>query len=208
MTQERLHRLSYVAVCAIVVLLSSATAARAQVNFTPPPATEAQSAAVKASPNLVNGLAKELGSTPEQAAGAAGVIFGIAKSLLKPEDFAAMSKAVPGMDALLAAVPPDVVGTSGASPTLLAPTPGFAASSSATLPSATAPSSSAVPSSSAASSTPAMNMSPLEAISALSKMGIKPEMMAKAVPFLSGFLKKNGSAALGSLLGGLFKTGK
>ena len=199
MTQECLHRRSYVAVCAIVGLFSSATAARAQVAFTTPQGAEAMSAAVKASPKLVNGLAKELGSTPEQAAGAAGVIFGIAKSLLKPEDFAAMSKAVPGMDALLAAVPTDGVGTSGASPALLAPTPGFASSSSATLPSSAASSS---------SSTPAMNMAPLEAISALGKMGIKPEMIAKAVPFLSGFLKKNGSAALGSLLGGLFKTGK
>ena len=46
------------------------------------------------------------------------------------------------------------------------------------------------------------------AVSALSKMGIKPEMIAKAVPYLSGYLKKYGTAALGSLLGGLFKTGK
>ena len=36
------------------------------------PATEQASAAVKASPDLVNALSKEIGSTPEQAAGAAG----------------------------------------------------------------------------------------------------------------------------------------
>jgi hypothetical protein len=42
----------------------------------------------------------------------------------------------------------------------------------------------------------------------LSKLGIKPEMIAKAVPFLSGYLKKYGGAAVGGLLGGLFKTGK
>ena len=45
------------------------------------------------------------------------------------------------------------------------------------------------------------------AVSALSKMGIKPEMIAKAVPYLSGYLKKYGTAALGSLLGGLFRRG-
>jgi hypothetical protein len=33
-------------------------------------------------------------------------------------------------------------------------------------------------------------------------------MIAKALPFLSGYLKKYGGAAVGSLLGGLFKTGK
>jgi len=176
-------------VCAIVGLLSSATVARAQVAFTAPE-PEALSAAVKASPELVEGLAKELDATPEQAAGAAGVIFGIAKSMLKPEDFAALSKAVPGMEALLATAPPEIAGTGQlASP--LGPTPGFAASSS--------------------SSAPAMNMAPVggvaSMISALSKLGIKPEMMAKAIPFLSGYLKKYGGAALGSVLGGLFKTG-
>jgi len=46
------------------------------------------------------------------------------------------------------------------------------------------------------------------AVSALSKMGIKPEMVAKAVPYLSGYLKKYGTAALGSLLGGLVQDGE
>src|SRR5262245_17792226 len=193
MSPYRVHRLSCVAVCALVGLFSAATAASAQVDFGTPSAAEALSTAVKASPELVQGLAKELGSTPEQAAGAAGVLFGIAKSLLKPEDFAAVSKAVPGMDALLAAVPPGAVGTSGepaARPgsTL---TPGFASSS---------------------SSTPAMSMAPSDgmasAFAGFSKLGIKPEMVAKAVPFMSGYLKKYGGAAVGSLLGGLFKMGK
>jgi len=46
------------------------------------------------------------------------------------------------------------------------------------------------------------------AISALSKMGINPAMLAKAIPFLSGYLKKNGGNAVGVLLGQVFKTGK
>src|SRR5262245_12985422 len=193
MSPYRVHRLSCVAVCALVGLFSAATAASAQVDFGTPSAAEALSTAVKASPELVQGLAKELGSTPEQAAGAAGVLFGIAKSLLKPEDFAAGSKAVPGMDALLAAMPPGVVGNSAEPSAVPGSTlaPGFASSS---------------------SSTPMMTMAAPDgitsAIAGLSKLGIKPEMIAKAVPFLSGYLKKYGGDAVGTLLGGLFKTGK
>ena len=61
----------------------------------------AQSAAAKASPELVGTLSKEIGATPEQAAGAAGSLFGVAKSRLKPEEFSKVAAAVPGMDALL-----------------------------------------------------------------------------------------------------------
>jgi hypothetical protein len=119
-------------------------------------------------------------------------LFAIAKSLLTPDDFAAVAKAVPGMDAMLAAVPPGTVNTSELSAvpgsTL---SPGFASSSSAT---------------------PGATMTPPDgmaaALPAFSKLGIKPEMIAKALPFLSGYLKKYGGAAIGQLLGGLFKTGK
>ena len=70
--------------------------------------------AAKASPDLVGALSKELGSSPGQAAGAAGTLFGLAKSRLKPEEFGQISKAVPGMDALLSAAPGlGAVGTSG-----------------------------------------------------------------------------------------------
>jgi hypothetical protein len=61
--------------------------------------------AAKASPDLVNALSKEIGATPEQAAGAAGALFGIAKSNLKPEQFSQVAAAVPGMDSLLSAAP-------------------------------------------------------------------------------------------------------
>src|SRR5262245_35946618 len=114
MTGHRLHRVSRIAVCAIVLLFASATAARAQIDSATPSQAEALATAAKASPTLVEGLAKELGSTPEQAAGAAGVLFGIAKALLKPEDFAKVSQAVPGMDSLLAAVPVESLSTSSA----------------------------------------------------------------------------------------------
>jgi hypothetical protein len=45
------------------------------------------------------------GATPEQTAGAAGSIFGLAKSRLSPQDFLKVSGAVPGMDGLLKAAP-------------------------------------------------------------------------------------------------------
>ena len=193
------HRLARVTACAIIGLFSSATTARAQGASAPPSENTkqsataeaaAQSAAVKASPELVNGLAKELGSTPEQAAGVAGVFFSLAKSLVKPEDFSAMSKAVPGMDALLAATPAGVVDPSagsGLSTSML--TPGFASSTSLS----TSP-----PKISAADGT-------ASAVAGLSKLGIKPDMFLKALPFLSGYLKKFGGAALGPLFEGLFK---
>ena len=70
-----------------------------------PSTSEAASAAAKASPELVGSLSKELGSSPEQAAGAAGALFGLAKTRLQPEEFTQVATAVPGMDSLLAAAP-------------------------------------------------------------------------------------------------------
>ena len=43
------------------------------------------------------------------------------------------------------------------------------------------------------------------AVAGFSKLGIKPEMITKAVTFLFGYLKKCGGAAVASLLGVLFK---
>src|SRR5687768_5738874 len=62
----------------------------------------AAAAAAKASPALVSALSTEIGGSAEQAAGAAGALFGLAKSRLKPEEFGQISKA-PGMDLLLGA---------------------------------------------------------------------------------------------------------
>ena len=55
--------------------------------------------------DLVKSLTGKLGVKPEQAAGAAGAIFGLAKSKLSPEDFGKVSGSVPGMDLLLKAAP-------------------------------------------------------------------------------------------------------
>ena len=132
-------------------------------------AAQATAAAVKASPDLVNALSKEIGGTPEQAAGAAGALFGLAKSRLKPDEFSQVSKAVPGMDALLSAAP--AVG-GGADPL------SKAAGSAAGLAAAT---------------------------QAFTKLGLKPEMVSKAVPVLTSFVTKSGGAGVGSLLAGALK---
>ena len=71
----------------------------------PPAPSEEAKAAVSASPQLVGELAKEIGATPEQAAGAAGALFGVARSRLKADEFSQVADAVPGMDALLRAAP-------------------------------------------------------------------------------------------------------
>ena len=125
--------------------------------------------AAKASPDLVGALSKELGASPAQAAGAAGSLFGLAKSRLKPEEFGQISKAVPGMASLLSAAPAAAVGTSGL---------GQLAGSAAGLASAA---------------------------SAFSKLGLKPELVAKAIPVLTQFVGKSGGAQVAGLLAGVLK---
>jgi Protein of unknown function VcgC/VcgE (DUF2780) len=68
-------------------------------------ATAEAAVAAKASPELIGALSKEMGATPEQAAGAAGTLFGVAKSRLKADEFSEIATAVPGMDSLLKAAP-------------------------------------------------------------------------------------------------------
>src|SRR3954463_14439019 len=96
----------------------------------------AASAAAKARPELVGALSKELGSTPEQSAGAAGALFGVAKSKLAPADFSQVAGAVPGMASLLKAAPASggaggVVGTAGALSALSGSAAGLAGAASA-----------------------------------------------------------------------------
>lgn len=56
--------------------------------------------------DFMGSLSKALGGAkPDQAAGAAGSIFGLAKSRLSAGDFDKVAKAVPGMDGLLKAAP-------------------------------------------------------------------------------------------------------
>ena len=118
-------------------------------------------AAVKASPELIAALSKEIGSTPEQAAGAAGALFSVARAQLKTDEFPQIARAVPGMDALLRATPAGAA--AGAAKGMMAAT------------------------------------------SAFTTLGLKPEMVAKAVPVLISFVTKSGGATAGRLLTGALK---
>jgi Protein of unknown function VcgC/VcgE (DUF2780) len=156
-------------VIAVVLLSTSGHAAGAAASQS----GAAAAAAAQASPELVGALSKELGATPEQAAGAAGTLFGVAQSRLKPDEFSQVSKAVPGMDSLLRAAPTaggGSVGTAGALSQLAGSASGLAS-----------------------------------AASAFSKLGLKPEMVSKAIPILTSFVTKSGGANVGQLLAGVLK---
>lgn len=172
-------RQSCFGIVCLSLLVASAAGMKAGALPQAPDATKPASssadaaAAAKASPELVGALSKELGSTPEQSAGAAGALFGLAKTRLKPEEFSQVSKAVPGMGALLKAAPAMAAGTTGASGALskmAGSATGLAA-----------------------------------AASAFSKLGLSPDLVAKAVPVLTGFVSKSGGADVGHLLAGVLK---
>ena len=134
-----------------------------------------QGEAAKASPELVGALSKELGATPDQAAGAAGALFGVARSRLKADEFSQIAKAVPGMDLLLKAAPTGGGGGGvGAAAGALSQLGGSASGLAS-------------------------------AASAFSKLGLSPDLVAKAVPVLTSFVTKSGGANVGSLLGGVLK---
>ena len=132
-----------------------------------------------ASPELVADLAKSLGSTPQQAEGAAGALFALAKSRLSPNDWTKVAGAVPGMDGLLKAAPIAQTGTAAA--------PGLAG-----LPAAAGPG--------------AAGLGGLSSVAAaFTRLGLKPDMAAKAVPVLTRFVTQSGGPAVGQLLAGALK---
>jgi hypothetical protein len=157
-------------VCVALVALLSARSAVVAVQS--PSQSGAAAAAAKASPELVGALSKEIGATPEQAAGAAGTLFGVAKSRLKADEFSQVANAVPGMDSLLKAAP--ATGATGGAAGALSQIAGSAGGLAS-------------------------------AGSAFSKLGLKPEMVAKAVPVLTSFVTKSGGAGVGNLLAGALK---
>jgi hypothetical protein len=161
--------------CAFLALTVAHGAAAQTSGAQAKAATEEATAAVKASPELVKTLSKEIGATPEQAAGAAGSLFAVAKSRLKPDEFSQVAKAVPGMDALLAAAPA-VGGAQGAAGAITK-----------------------------ATGTSGSTAGLASAASAFSKLGLKPDLVGKAVPVLTSFVTKSGGADVGKLLAGALK---
>jgi hypothetical protein len=162
--------------CVVLLVLSAATNAAAQgAAEKAKSATNEAAAAAKASPDLVKALSTELGSTPEQAAGAAGALFSVAKSRLKADEFSQVSKAVPGMGALLKAAP--AMGVGGGALGAVSQAAGTSGSAGGLA----------------------------AAASAFSTLGLKPDLVAKAVPVLTSFVSKSGGADVGRLLAGVLK---
>jgi hypothetical protein len=129
-----------------------------------------------ANPELVGALAKELSVTPKQAEGAAGALFGQAKTKLAPADWSKVSGAVPGMGGLLKAAP------AMASATGMAGTSGLSGI------------------------TGAAGLGSLAGVAgSFSKLGLKPDMIMKAVPLLTKYVTKSGGADVGQLLAGALK---
>lgn len=106
----RASRLSFVGVALLLIVVAGRPVA-AQLTEAQ---TKAAKAAASANPDLIGSLSKALGSTNEQAAGAAGAIFGLAKSKLSSGDFSSLSKAIPGMSSMLNAAPSMDKGASSA----------------------------------------------------------------------------------------------
>ena len=155
---------------AFTIVAAAVVFAIAGVDAAAQPAGSTAAAAPTASPAPVSAPSKALGSSPGQAAGAAGTLFGLAKSKLSPADFSQVSNAVPGMDLLLKAAP-----TAGGGATAgLAQLGGVAGSLSG-------------------------------AASAFTKLGLSPDLVAKAIPVLTQFVTKSGGANVGSLLAGALK---
>ena len=163
--------------CALLIHVAFAPAGRAYPSQLPSldagqkTSGSAAAAAAKANPELVDALSMEIGATPEQAAGAAGALFGLAKSRLSADEFSQVSNAVPGMDALLSAAPAlGAVGTAGALSQAAGSAGGLAS-----------------------------------AASAFSKLGLKPDMVSKAIPVLTSFVTTSGGANVANLLAGALK---
>ena len=141
------------------------------------PAPTAEEIKASANPELIGDMTKEMGITVPQASGAAGALFSLAKTRLKAEDFSKVASAVPGIDSLMAAAPA-VAGTAGFR--------GHGALAKAT---------------GAAGAVGGLaTVAP-----AFDKLGLKPEMAAKAVPILTNYVTKSGGKEVASLLAGALK---
>jgi len=129
-----------------------------------------------ASPEIVGQMVNDLGVTPAQAEGAAGTLFGLAKTRLTAEQFGKLSGAVPNMDGLLKAAPAAAAGDAKASAvdSLIGKATGSAGGITA-------------------------------AMGTLSKLGLKPDTIAKLAPTLVKAVQTKGGAEAAGLLAGALK---
>jgi hypothetical protein len=117
-------------------------------------------------------LANALGGTSKQAEGAAGSLFSAAKSRMKTADWSQVASAVPGMSGLLKAAPAVGVGTSGSNELgALANAVGLG------------------------------GIAGLGGVAtAFRKLGLKPELIAQAIPILTEYVSRHGGSRVAQLL--------
>jgi hypothetical protein len=161
--------------------LASAAAAQTQKAAPPSSASAMASAGETAkaiSPELTGLLTKETGVTQKQAEGGAGAIFSYAKTKLKADDFAKVSKTVPDMNGLLKAAPAADTGKSSGAMGALS---GAASSMGGTAGTVAA-------------------LAP-----AFQKLGLSGDTVGKFIPVVVDYVTKKGGSSVGSLLGGVLK---
>src|SRR5262245_29113124 len=141
----------------------------------PPAPAEPATVEQTASPEIVGQLVKDLAITPKQAQGAAGTLFGLAKSKLSVDDFAKVAGAVPNMDGLLKAAAP-LAGAKSPASDILAGVSGAGGLGAV-----------------AGVAGPLM------------KLGLKPDTIAKLAPSLVKAVQSKVGAEVAGLLAGAFK---
>ncbi|MFL6332003.1 MAG: DUF2780 domain-containing protein [Pyrinomonadaceae bacterium] len=130
------------------------------------------------SPELIGNLTKGLSIKPEQAIGGAGALFGLAKTKLKPADFAKLADAVPGMDGFLKAAPKTKQEGEGGTADML---------------------------SSVGSMLPGKAGAIASVAGAFNQLGMSPETAVKFVPIMTKFVDLKGGASAAKLLSGVLK---
>ena len=161
-----------------IIYFGAAGVERAQAQL---PSPISQAAGVTSpSPELIGNLTKELSITPEQALGGSGALFGLAKTRLKPDEFAKVSDAVPGMDGFLNAAPKPALGSTG----------GALGAMGGVMPGGALPGKAGGLASVAGS---------------FQSLGLSPGMASKFVPIMSKFVEARGGAGVGNLLSGALK---
>ena len=169
---------------------------KAQIPAQLPQATDAQNP----SPELIDNLTKELSITPAQAIGGSGALFGLAKSRLKPEEFAKVSDAVPGMDDFLKAAPKQE--SAGGLDAMKSAVPGKAdalGAMSGVLPGK------ASPLGAVSGVLPGKPGGLASVDDSFKSLGLSPDMAGKFVPLMTKFVEAKGGASVGNLLSGALK---
>ena len=166
----RFRRVVAVGVALLLAIVFTERQAAAQMTAAQ---TKAAKSAATENPDLISSLSKAMGSTSDQAAGAAGSIFSLAKSKLSAADFSSLAKAIPGMNSMLTAAPALESNSNSLTGAVSKMTGGGG------------------------------GLGPVTA--AFSKLGLKPEMVAMAVPAITEYVNKKAGPKVGGLLSSLLK---